>query len=121
MFDDKLVLHPLHIRLFFFNDTATPEIYTLSLHDALPISHLAHAPLDRAVHLDDVPRAGRSVEAVDALGDDPAAEPARLKLEEHTPELQSRPYIVCRLFLEKKNVNSMRADLIHALFKLKTM
>src|SRR5215813_15674985 len=66
---------------FFFNDTATTEIYTLSLHDALPISHLARHGR-AAHHLQHVDRDGRS--------------------EEHTSELQSRPHLVCRLLLEKK-------------------
>src|SRR5438445_7576988 len=69
----------------FFNDTATTEIYTLSLHDALPISggqEAAGQPGDR-------PAAG-------------AARAARDRSEEHTSELQSRQYLVCRLLLEKK-------------------
>src|SRR3989304_10638699 len=67
---------------FFFNDTATTEIYTLSLHDALPIS------LRRQ-------NAGRPARP----GQDPR-ECARS--EEHTSELQSRLHLVCRLLLEKK-------------------
>src|SRR3712207_9443303 len=83
---------------FFFNDTATTEIYTLSLHDALPIS------------------AGKS--ATQRAGDcfwnpvpsRPCASGADswrcgrqwLRSEEHTSELQSRQYLVCRLLLEKK-------------------
>src|SRR6478736_9695777 len=67
---------------FFFNDTATTEIYTLSLHDALPISAFVCA--------------ARS----------PPARRARLcwsRSEEHTSELQSQSNLVCRLLLEKKN------------------
>src|SRR6476620_12602516 len=68
---------------FFFNDTATTEIYTLSLHDALPI----YARL--VVHdLLDPVRV--------AVGD------GERRSEEHTSELQSRQYLVCRLLLEKK-------------------
>src|SRR3712207_8858797 len=89
---------------FFFNDTATTEIYTLSLHDALPIS------VEHGVDLDLV--AGRR--ALEDLGEFlPAAvldlelveEAVELGLrsEEHTSELQSRQYLVCRLLLEKKN------------------
>src|SRR5947209_2844242 len=73
---------------FFFNDTATTEIYTLSLHDALPISaherqtassvDNGHGRLER-----------RSIETT-------------TRSEEHTSELQSRQYLVCRLLLEKK-------------------
>src|SRR3982750_4924057 len=68
---------------FFFNDTATTEIYTLSLHDALPIWR----PARRARH--HAPAARRRG--------------ARHRSEEHTSELQSRSDLVCRLLLEKKN------------------
>src|SRR4249920_4275764 len=68
---------------FFFNDTATTEIYTLSLHDALPISSC------------------RSCHASGSSGW-PACSTARGRSEEHTSELQSRPHLVCRLLLEKK-------------------
>src|SRR3712207_9397600 len=99
----------LLIYFFFFNDTATTEIYTLSLHDALPISVyvdfdvVASAPAAlnrsgvgdilcyRTAHVDwalarDLGRCERS--------------------EEHTSELQSRQYLVCRLLLEKKKKTS---------------
>src|SRR5712664_4991448 len=91
-FLDKLepipsALTPFH---FFFNDTATTEIYTLSLHDALPIfvsphvsSHFSHGT--------------------------PSISAATRRSEEHTSELQSRSDIVCRLLLEKKkNTNQAR-------------
>src|SRR2546430_8978296 len=71
---------------FFFNDTATTEIYTLSLHDALPI----FAALGAAEVLGDVRHAR------DATG------PAGDRSEEHTSELQSQSNLVCRLLLEKK-------------------
>src|SRR3712207_7461987 len=93
---------------FFFNDTATTEIYTLSLHDALPISHgglsvlsstgaaptamtswpsgPAMRPLTVCTPLAPAPDGGRAVQ----------------RSEEHTSELQSRQYLVCRLLLEKK-------------------
>src|SRR5438067_6445183 len=77
------------LRVFFFNDTATTEIYTLSLHDALPIWFRALA-----------------VEGSRPLC--PARGPSRLagpRSEEHTSELQSRFDVVCRLLLEKKNVS----------------
>src|SRR5688572_32120642 len=80
---------------FFFNDTATTEIYTLSLHDALPISSLGqHRPRSagRAGHADARARAHRRVEAALAR-----------RSEEHTSELQSQSNLVCRLLLEKKN------------------
>src|SRR3712207_9175436 len=93
---------------FFFNDTATTEIYTLSLHDALPICVDA---LGRELRADLRPqllaRGERHAQPERAqLG---ALGPARaqphldpLRSEEHTSELQSRQYLVCRLLLEKK-------------------
>src|SRR5256885_12052408 len=74
---------------FFFNDTATTEIYTLSLHDALPIC-LARPRLPRLEH--------RGVSA--ARSRPGARRPGRS--EEHTSELQSPCNLVCRLLLEKK-------------------
>src|SRR5437660_3146362 len=72
--------------LFFFNDTATTEIYTLSLHDALPIS------MSQSVrHLLEI-----------RFNGDPGATEAQDRSEEHTSELQSRGHLVCRLLLEKK-------------------
>src|SRR3989442_7476917 len=81
---------------FFFNDTATTEIYTLSLHDALPIS--ADFSL-RALQLDDV----FNLVSVEQLRGGQQLNVARIRSEEHTSELQSRPHLVCRLLLEKKN------------------
>src|SRR3712207_7815569 len=87
---------------FFFNDTATTEIYTLSLHDALPIYRLA------AVGAVRLPGAGvQQPEVVVDLGDRADGRPRvavgrLLRSEEHTSELQSRQYLVCRLLLEKK-------------------
>src|SRR3712207_9073424 len=90
-----------HCVFFFFNDTATTEIYTLSLHDALPISHglgFVHRDIKPANVL--VSREGGV-----RLG-------ARLadfgRSEEHTSELQSRQYLVCRLLLEKKKASHQR-------------
>src|SRR2546426_8494146 len=71
---------PDPILLFFFNDTATTEIYTLSLHDALPIS----TPGSR----------GRRLQALHGCW-------PRVRSEEHTSELQSPCNLVCRLLLEK--------------------
>src|SRR3712207_8806680 len=90
--------------MFFFNDTATSEIYTLSLHDALPICAVRRRGRHR------VPRCARQL----ARGARPGVRsaPARRRREarrhhprseEHTSELQSRQYLVCRLLLEKKN------------------
>src|SRR5258706_14787973 len=69
---------------FFFNDTATTEIYTLSLHDALPISFGTGTSLEGQVN---APAGGVCID---------------LRSEEHTSELQSLTNIVCRLLLEKK-------------------
>src|SRR5437764_10633293 len=77
--------YPFLDALLFFNDTAPPEIYTLSLHDALPIC----ARCDRQ----DVRRLGRGVDR---------RPHALARSEEHTSELQSPMYLVCRLLLEKK-------------------
>src|SRR3712207_7964062 len=95
---------------FFFNDTATTEIYTLSLHDALPIS--VTAPVDTASTSQTAgPHATTAVTVQPGSTAQPAspAQPARpgttapsSRSEEHTSELQSRQYLVCRLLLEKK-------------------
>src|SRR5438132_12647046 len=82
--------------LFFFNDTATTEIYTLSLHDALPIFAIEVVALDDHV---------AEIDA-DAQFDAVVRRDARVPLgrsEEHTSELQSHSDLVCRLLLEKKN------------------
>src|SRR2546427_3698910 len=88
---------------FFFNDTATTEIYTLSLHDALPISdrqHLLLAARERRARL--IRSLGEDREQLpDPLG---PLEP-RARSEEHTSELQSQSNLVCRLLLEKKKKN----------------
>src|SRR5438874_13027017 len=77
---------------FFFNDTATTEIYTLSLHDALPICHRGR---ERRVVGDDGDRQVGAVLARLHGGE-------QRRSEEHTSELQSRRDLVCRLLLEKK-------------------
>src|SRR3712207_7776284 len=87
---------------FFFNDTATTEIYTLSLHDALPIwparhrHRLAHLHGGRARLLRLRGGFDRHGERLVHEGHPPE------RSEEHTSELQSRQYLVCRLLLEKK-------------------
>src|SRR3712207_7252215 len=94
---------------FFFNDTATTEIYTLSLHDALPISLVPLVPERHRQHVAEqqqpLPRILLEVRAV--LGEEIRhrlvhALDRPLRSEEHTSELQSRQYLVCRLLLEKK-------------------
>src|SRR3712207_8023716 len=82
---------------FFFNDTATTEIYTLSLHDALPICSAAVAPPPGAGTL--AASCSRNVSMVSVRKRGP---PGWARSEEHTSELQSRQYLVCRLLLEKK-------------------
>src|SRR5205823_14744500 len=93
--------HTLSLFLFFLNHPAPTEIYTLSLHDALPISLRAlDVPAmreDRIIALDDVAR--RLVRRVAGAEGEPG-QPRRS--EEHTSELQSLAYLVCRLLLEKK-------------------
>src|SRR5206468_11939814 len=88
------------LLFFFFNDPATTEIYTLSLHDALPIS--AGSAGFRRDGADG--RGQESVAAADADHDGRADRHAQsaVRSEEHTSELQSRSDLVCRLLLEKK-------------------
>src|SRR2546421_9541094 len=84
---------------FFFNDTATTEIYTLSLHDALPICDDRRADtrvVAMSEHLD-ARVAGRLRRRRRAVAG------GVVRSEEHTSELQSRSDLVCRLLLEKKN------------------
>src|SRR2546425_12762330 len=90
--------------LFFFNDTATTEIYTLSLHDALPIWGHGEPGLEPAEHADDeLPAVGNDERDTVAGTETPPEEGAREpRSEEHTSELQSLAYLVCRLLLEKK-------------------
>src|SRR2546430_4581857 len=83
--------------VFFFNDTATTEIYTLSLHDALPISYSPSTPVMSAW-------AVRNVVL-------PA--PVPFRSEEHTSELQSQSNLVCRLLLEKKKKAGTLCDHCH--------
>src|SRR3712207_7249421 len=106
------------LLFFFFNDTATTEIYTLSLHDALPIWPKGYFPVPAITHLEgkvlDLVRDALSSDAardrglfrpeyVQELIGDPNGE---LRSEEHTSELQSRQYLVCRLLLEKKKIET---------------
>src|SRR5207248_7569365 len=82
------------LLFFFFNHPATTEIYTLSLHDALPIS-VSHADEDRAHPRRRLHRARGAVRGRRTVG-------RRFRSEEHTSELQSPYDLVCRLLLEKK-------------------
>src|SRR2546425_8323939 len=90
---------------FFFNDTATTEIYTLSLHDALPISPEV-TQLARG-HFDKPKRCGEHQEQHCNHSQQHADLQRRSnRSEEHTSELQSLAYLVCRLLLEKKKIMS---------------
>src|SRR3712207_7360228 len=86
--------------IFFFNDTATTEIYTLSLHDALPIYIGRTLPRRRALACS---TARRSTSPRGAVRTSNGATRC-LRSEEHTSELQSRQYLVCCLLLEKKKI-----------------
>src|SRR5260370_30254287 len=100
------MLHTFISLFFFFNDTATTEIYTLSLHDALPISgsdeeNILNLALQRPnlllclVHRDTLPEKAVGCQSIcDHI--------AQIRSEEHTSELQSHLNLVCRLLLEKK-------------------
>src|SRR5947208_14215931 len=85
------------MTFFFFNDPATTEIYTLSLHDALPICQEADGDLEQLRIF--VARWWRNHKA------------ALDRSEEHTSELQSPDHLVCRLLLEKKNKKKLNRDL----------
>src|SRR5260221_2910610 len=86
----SMFTHTLHSFFFFFNDTATTEIYTLSLHDALPISlnGILLKKISKGYSWHDT-RFEYSIGKV-------------MRSEEHTSELQSHSDLVCRLLLEKK-------------------
>src|SRR3989442_8842100 len=89
---------------FFFNDTATTEIYTLSLHDALPISQRSKPPNELVI------------ESFVLRNIRPRVRILKLsrnwieRSEEHTSELQSRPHLVCRLLLENKKYFTLNSD-----------
>src|SRR5260370_13826497 len=89
---------------FFFNDTATTEIYTLSLHDALPISTLGSNPRAASLPTGEVRQCSR-VRFESICMPYPLTRSTRehCRSEEHTSELQSHLNLVCRLLLEKKN------------------
>src|SRR3712207_7699471 len=105
---------------FFFNDTATTEIYTLSLHDALPIyvTGWTPAPLRAAIMFDDPNLHWKSYgyiiypELVEHAKEHNyhavfATVPLDSRSEEHTSELQSPQYLVCRLLLEKTSTTHL--------------
>src|SRR5436305_2224941 len=91
---------------FFFTDPSATEIYTLSLHDALPIYRLRRPRYGRrravpARRQQRPPRRGRRH----------VPRSRQRRSEEHTSELQSRPHLVCRLLLEKKK-NKVTASVV---------
>src|SRR3712207_8635093 len=96
------------LYFFFFNDTATTEIYTLSLHDALPICFPVRRYTRRRWHRVAIrfpgllPRDKRAEYRSPTGRSQPAHSSGAGRSEEHTSELQSRQYLVCRLLLEKK-------------------
>src|SRR5690349_24556912 len=85
--------HSIVLMIFFFNDTATTEIYTLSLHDALPILRRVRKRRNDEIG---------SVGIIGAGNVGGGRRVVALRSEEHTSELQSRRDLVCRLLLEKK-------------------
>src|SRR3712207_9323902 len=91
---------------FFFNDTATTEIYTLSLHDALPISARCKSGRSDAGRSPRVRKCARPPRGEICRTPEVHSRSGRsrgcMRSEEHTSELQSRQYLVCRLLLEKK-------------------
>src|SRR3712207_8426122 len=115
------------LEFFFFNDTATTEIYTLSLHDALPISTQPAGPLPPRLYRSAGGCAGFAPAPPWAYSGRPkhaagsvrpprhTAPMLRSRSEEHTSELQSRQYLVCRLLLEKKKAATRPAghDALH--------
>src|SRR3712207_9277985 len=90
------------IFFFFFNDTATTEIYTLSLHDALPICSRRRARRPPRRSRRTAPPSGAAGSPGRGARPPGRARPSSPRSEEHTSELQSRQYLVCRLLLEKK-------------------
>src|SRR5690348_17997137 len=95
---------------FFFNDPATTEIYTLSLHDALPIFTSVRSPFSCAVSV----RPSSRPPMVAVWN---SASRLRVRSEEHTSELQSPVHLVCRLLLEKKK-KTRNKDLLIGDYKL---
>src|SRR3712207_8191620 len=102
----------MYTPFFFFNDTATTEIYTLSLHDALPICSEICRPGEKGQAEYRRRQLSKWREHPQSFGSNDQ------RSEEHTSELQSRQYLVCRLLLEKKktlnNVHTLSAAIVCA-------
>src|SRR5438445_2481889 len=94
------------ISCFFFNDPPTTEIYTLSLHDALPIlwrgQGVAAVSDNEALYEQDLKKTVEAIVDKFPAASNRVAAAHPVRSEEHTSELQSRQYLVCRLLLEKK-------------------
>src|SRR3712207_8690795 len=106
--------------LFLFNDTATTEIYTLSLHDALPI--YGNGEAGKPHHYEDDAVSGRPTKPTRVVledGTETEIDHGAVRSEEHTSELQSRHYPVCRLLLEKKKtqLRATTSSLRHGLLQ----
>src|SRR3712207_8613841 len=97
--------------MLFFNDTATTEIYTLSLHDALPISPARLVASSDTLRRNNScglgPRKCRTSVRSSAATPISPCTARKSRSEEHTSELQSRQYLVCRLLLEKKKISNL--------------
>src|SRR5256885_5360423 len=110
----------LIISFFFFNDTATTEIYTLSLHDALPISSKSIQTINRTTKSKSRSSRPGSIRTSpnqisprsSSNGQTLPASFTKTRSEEHTSELQSPCNLVCRLLLEKKKNNSIILEMV---------
>src|SRR5690348_18212440 len=97
--------HSIALSFFSFNDTATPQIYTLSLHDALPISIITakRSRPGASIEGNRCANAPNGTPRADRVPDtQTTSRPRGSRSEEHTSELQSPVHLVCRLLLEKK-------------------
>src|SRR2546430_6883161 len=106
----------IYYLFFFFNDTATTEIYTLSLHDALPISIWRERSWSRwAIVVFWI------AQLAAAVGFGWAAAGMTGRSEEHTSELQSQSNLVCRLLLEKKKTTISQSNAVHRALSVRHM
>src|SRR3712207_8949958 len=104
---------------FFFNDTATTEIYTLSLHDALPISVDSQGLIVKGFKQVSMPLRRYGIEEHYQLLHRKRG--GKVRSEEHTSELQSRQYLVCRLLLEKKKSSNSNTLLLFTISCLRNI
>src|SRR5258708_13770673 len=112
-----MLVSSVFFSYFFFNDTATTEIYTLSLHDALPIStsRPTERPKRRSSSATSSSRSSATSRRSHLGWPAPTSEASAQRSEEHTSELQSPDHLVCRLLLEKKKKKTAKThtDDIH--------